>query len=125
MAVYCGIVVCADPGRGIPGPRYDRGYKTRYTQKVPFNALKDYEAWELHREYHHLRLSTDGREYRSSTTSNTNTNTTSVSVRDVALSVESSPLRLTPGTWYIGVANTAATVLASALARCVMRAPAK
>eukprot|EP00976_Prorocentrum_cordatum_P004064 79657-Prorocentrum_minimum.AAC.1 len=27
------IEVRADPGRGIPGPRYDRGCETRVTQK--------------------------------------------------------------------------------------------
>eukprot|EP00959_Pyramimonas_sp_CCMP1952_P458678 9477013-Pyramimonas_sp.AAC.1 len=26
------IEVCADPGRGIPGPHYDRGYETRVTR---------------------------------------------------------------------------------------------
>eukprot|EP00959_Pyramimonas_sp_CCMP1952_P128012 2677467-Pyramimonas_sp.AAC.1 len=43
------VVVCADPGRGIPGPHYyDRGYETRVAQKYPGHTipiLADRSAW--------------------------------------------------------------------------------
>ena len=68
---------------------------------VQFNALKDYEAFDLHRDYHHLTL-TDWAPSASSTN------------RLPPRGLRSA--RLTPGTWYIGVANAAKTVLSSSLA---------
>ena len=68
-----------------------------------FNAFKDYEAWDLHREYHHILVGGDtSADDVAAFTPGTDTSANAV---------------LAPGTWYIGVANTAQTVLSSFLTR--------
>ena len=62
-----------------------------------YNVMKDYEAWDLQKDYHYLLVGQDGGSDEGSLSSHTT--------------------RLTPGTWYIGVTNTENTVLSSMLSR--------
>jgi hypothetical protein len=57
-----------------------------------FNVMKDYEAWERDQDYHFLRVGNGS-----------------------PSALESSPTRLTAGSWIIGVINTDDTVFSSVL----------
>ncbi|KAK3282872.1 hypothetical protein CYMTET_9408 [Cymbomonas tetramitiformis] len=67
---------------------------------LQYNAMKDYEGWDLHKPYHYLFVS-DG------TTPDPHANYTYSESSSTLPHAQPLPVsRLTPGTWYIGVANT-------------------
>eukprot|EP00854_Cymbomonas_tetramitiformis_P019419 gene19419-23218_t len=77
--------------------------------------MKDYEGWDLHKPYHYLFVS-DG------TTPDPHANYTYSESSSTLPHAQPLPVsRLTPGTWYIGIANTPEITLPNELVQDLLR----